>query len=191
MLRVRHIRPRPYTPKTNGKAERFVQTLMRERAYALPYRSSETRAADLPRWLRHDNHERPHASLARQAPSAWLQPLAPTTSSEVTTSHVRIADLFERAEELGHGHRPVQERLADLAREDPAEAILSLRVCDPAMGSSHFLAAAVDFLADSTLEAVAAGEEAVPWAKEYHYDSPLGQRIEAIRERLRGHARGH
>jgi transposase InsO family protein len=57
----------------NGKAERFIQTLLREWAYALPYRSSETRAADLPRWLRHYNLERPHASLARQAPVAWLQ----------------------------------------------------------------------------------------------------------------------
>jgi transposase InsO family protein len=73
MLRLRHLRTRPYTPKTNGKAERFIQTLLREWAYALPYRSSETRAADLPRWLRHYNNERPHASLARQAPSAWLQ----------------------------------------------------------------------------------------------------------------------
>jgi len=73
MLRLRHIRTRPYTPKTNGKAERFIQTLLREWAYALPYRSSETRAADLPRWLRHYNHERPHASLARQPPIAWLR----------------------------------------------------------------------------------------------------------------------
>ena len=64
---------RPYTPKTNGKAERFIQTLLREWAYALPYRSSATRAADLPRWLRHYNLERPHASLARQSPTAWLQ----------------------------------------------------------------------------------------------------------------------
>ena len=49
MLRLRHLRTRPYTPKTNGKAERFIQTLLREWAYALPYRSSDTRAADLPR----------------------------------------------------------------------------------------------------------------------------------------------
>jgi transposase InsO family protein len=73
LLRLRHLRTRPYTPKTNGKAERFIQTLLREWAYALPYRSSETRAADLPRWLRHYNNERPHASLARQSPTAWLQ----------------------------------------------------------------------------------------------------------------------
>jgi transposase InsO family protein len=63
MLRLRHVRTRPYTPRTNGKAERFIQTLLREWAYALPYRSSDTRAADLPRWLRHYNHERPHASV--------------------------------------------------------------------------------------------------------------------------------
>jgi transposase InsO family protein len=73
MLRLRHLRTRPYTPKTNGKAERFIQTLLREWAYALPYRSSDTRAADLPRWLRHYNHERPHASLVRQTPITWLQ----------------------------------------------------------------------------------------------------------------------
>jgi transposase InsO family protein len=73
LLRLRHIRTRPYTPKTNGKAERFIQTLLREWAYALPYRSSDSRATDLPRWLRHYNQERPHASLARHSPTAWLQ----------------------------------------------------------------------------------------------------------------------
>ena len=73
MLRLRHLPTRPYTPKTNGKAERFIQTLLREWAYALPYRSSDTRAADLPRWLRHYNHERPHASLAARSPITWLQ----------------------------------------------------------------------------------------------------------------------
>jgi transposase InsO family protein len=72
LLRLRHIRTRPYTPKTNGKAERFIQTLMREWAYALPYRSSDTRAADLPRWLHLYNHERPHASLAARSPAAWF-----------------------------------------------------------------------------------------------------------------------
>jgi transposase InsO family protein len=45
---------------------------MREWAYALPYPSSDRRAADLPRWLRLYNHERPHASLAARSPAAWL-----------------------------------------------------------------------------------------------------------------------
>jgi transposase InsO family protein len=76
MLGIRHIRTRPYTPKTNGKAERFIQTLMREWAYAIPFRSSDTRAADLPRWLNWYNRERPHASLNRRSP---LQALAGTT----------------------------------------------------------------------------------------------------------------
>jgi len=76
MLAIRHIRTRPYTPKTNGKAERFIQTLMREWAYAIPFRSSETRAADLQRWLAWYNQQRPHASLSRRSP---LQALAGTT----------------------------------------------------------------------------------------------------------------
>jgi len=75
-LGLRHIRTRPYTPKTNGKAERFIQTLMREWAYAIPFRSSDTRAADLPRWLAWYNQQRPHASLGRRSP---LQALAGTT----------------------------------------------------------------------------------------------------------------
>jgi transposase InsO family protein len=76
ILRVRHLRTRPYTPKTNGKAERFIQTLLREWAYALPYRSSDTRAADLPRWLRHYNpvlvslvsHQPPGSRLTPEQP---------------------------------------------------------------------------------------------------------------------------
>jgi len=76
LLRIRHIRTRPYTPKTNGKAERFIQTMLREWAYAIPYRSSDSRAADLPRWLAWYNHKSPHASLNRQTPA---QVLAETT----------------------------------------------------------------------------------------------------------------
>jgi transposase InsO family protein len=76
MLAIRHIRTRPYTPKTNGKAERFIQTLLREWAYAIPFRSADSRAADLPRWLAWYNQHRPHASLATRSP---LQALAGTT----------------------------------------------------------------------------------------------------------------
>jgi transposase InsO family protein len=68
MLRIRHIRTRPYTPKTNGKAERFIQTLMREWAYAVAFNSSDARTQDLPRWLAWYNGQRPHVSLGRRSP---------------------------------------------------------------------------------------------------------------------------
>lgn len=61
--RLRHLRTRPRRPQTNGKAERFIQTLLREWAYGRVYRSSVHRGRDLPRWLRFYNCERPHASL--------------------------------------------------------------------------------------------------------------------------------
>jgi transposase InsO family protein len=72
MLGIRHIRTRPYTPKTNGKAERFIQTMLREWAYAIPFSSSDTRAADLARWLSWYNERRPHSALSRRAPTQAL-----------------------------------------------------------------------------------------------------------------------
>jgi transposase InsO family protein len=75
-LQVRHIRTRPYTPRTNGKAERFIQTLLREWAYIRPYTSSARRRAALPRFLRHYNRTRPHSSLNFTAPLHRLQELA-------------------------------------------------------------------------------------------------------------------
>ena len=62
-LAIRHIRTRPYTPKTNGNAERFIQTMLREWAYAIPFKPSLTREADLPRWFDWYNTKRPHMSI--------------------------------------------------------------------------------------------------------------------------------
>ena len=76
MLGIRHIRTRPYTPKTNGQAKRFIQTLLREWAYAIPFPSSARRAADLPRWLAWYNRQRSHDSLDGRTPT---QALAGTT----------------------------------------------------------------------------------------------------------------
>lgn len=65
---VRLTRTRPYRPQTNGKAERFIQTLIRRWAYAVPYTSSWRRTLALRPWLRHYNVERPHAALGYQPP---------------------------------------------------------------------------------------------------------------------------
>jgi transposase InsO family protein len=73
-LRVVHKRTRPYRPQTNGKAERFIQTLLREWAYAVAYLTSEARARVLPRWLRHYNRRRPHGSLDGLPPFSRLRP---------------------------------------------------------------------------------------------------------------------
>jgi len=72
-LRIRHRRTRPYRPCTNGKAERFIQTLLREWAYATPYASSRIRTQALPRWIHHYNRRRPHSSLAGAVPFSRLR----------------------------------------------------------------------------------------------------------------------
>ncbi|KAF1705483.1 IS481 family transposase [Pseudoxanthomonas suwonensis] len=67
-LGMRHLRTRPYTPRTNGKAERLVQTSLREWAYARAYANSAQRAEALVPWLHHYNWHRPHASLGYKPP---------------------------------------------------------------------------------------------------------------------------
>jgi transposase InsO family protein len=71
-LGLRHIRTRPYTPRTNGKAERFIQTALREWAYARAYDTSRQRAAELPYWIHRYNWHRPHGSIGAVPPIAKL-----------------------------------------------------------------------------------------------------------------------
>ena len=77
-LGVRHLFTRPYRPQTNGKAERFIRTMLSGWAYGAIYRSSAERAAGLDGWLHHYNHQRPHRALNRQTPAARLTELNQT-----------------------------------------------------------------------------------------------------------------
>ena len=72
-LGLRHIRTKPYTPKTNGKAERFIQTMLREWAYARPYRTSNQRTKRLAPWLRYYNRQRPHSALRGLPPHSRIR----------------------------------------------------------------------------------------------------------------------
>lgn len=71
-LRLKHVRTKPYTPKTNGKAERFIQTALREWAYARAYQTSKQRADELPLWTHMYNWHRPHGGIKDQTPISRL-----------------------------------------------------------------------------------------------------------------------
>jgi transposase InsO family protein len=74
-LGLRHLRTQPYRPRTNGKAERFIQTLQRRWAYGAIYGNSAERTAALPGWLTHYNFTRRHGSLGHRPPAARLAEL--------------------------------------------------------------------------------------------------------------------
>ena len=67
-LAIKHLRSRPYRPQTNGKAERFIRTLLNSRAYGAIYRTSHERTRALHGWLWHYNHRRRHSALGHQPP---------------------------------------------------------------------------------------------------------------------------
>jgi transposase InsO family protein len=77
-LGIRHLRTRPYRPRTNGKAERFIRTLLGGWAYGAIYRTSSERTAALDGYLYRYNHHRPHAGIGRQTPATRLNNLLGT-----------------------------------------------------------------------------------------------------------------
>jgi transposase InsO family protein len=77
-LGIRHLRTRPYRPQTNGKAERFIRTMLEGWAYGAIYGSSAERTAALDGWLWHYNHRRPHQAIGRQTPVTRLNNLLGT-----------------------------------------------------------------------------------------------------------------
>ncbi len=83
-LGIKHLRTRPYRPRTNGKAERFIRTLVDGWAYGAVYRSSTERNAALPGWLNFYNRRRPHGSLGHQAPMSRLLQLMNNVSGSYT-----------------------------------------------------------------------------------------------------------
>jgi hypothetical protein len=93
----------------------------------------------------------------------------------------KIAAFREKNEELSARRDSAGVRRAALAGVDPATQILGLRICDPAMGSGHFLVALVDYLTDQVIAAVAEAEKLGEWTE---YVSPLGNRIEDIRNTI-------
>ena len=91
-----------------------------------------------------------------------------------------------KAEALAHDRRPKSERLRELRDLDPAQAFVGLRVCDPAMGSGHFLVSLVDYLADAVLTEITDAPALVSWADaDEPYRSPLVERVERLRADIR------
>jgi len=89
---------------------------------------------------------------------------------------------------LASDQRPIAERLAELATLDPASALLELKICDPAMGSGHFLVSLVDWLADRVLAALAEASAQVAWGE---YTFPLLARVADVRGRILAQAKTH
>src|SRR5262249_15489831 len=91
-MRLRHLRIKPRRPRTNGKAERLIQTLLNEWAYTRIYGSSQERTAALPLYLERYNFRRPHGSLSHQPPASRL--------NNLVRNYRRLADQFRRPKML-------------------------------------------------------------------------------------------
>ncbi len=100
----------------------------------------------------------------------------------------RLETFASKATALSTDKRTKEIRLAELLPLDPASRLLDLKICDPAMGSGHFLVSLVDWLADRVLDAMAEAAAAVSFVA---YVSPLASRIEAIRTRILSEAKTH
>ncbi|MCB1509639.1 MAG: Eco57I restriction-modification methylase domain-containing protein [Hyphomicrobiaceae bacterium] len=100
-----------------------------------------------------------------------------------------LVKAFEtKAEELSHDRRSRQDRMGELRRIDPAREILRLKICDPAMGSGHFLVSLVDWMADKVIKAMGEAEQIVTWSDE-PYISPVAAEIHKIRYEISDQAK--
>lgn len=103
-LQLRHLYTRPYTPQTNGKAERFIQTALREWAYAASYATSQQRREALQDWLHHYNCHRPHSALGGRPPVSRLM----LSQNNLLKLHTRSAQRSRRRAGSAHSQRPVR-----------------------------------------------------------------------------------
>jgi Integrase core domain len=136
---LKHKRTRPYTPRTNGKAERFIQTSLREWAYARAYPTSQERTAALVLWLDRYNTARPHAALGNRPPAARLRQLQLLGSTEGTVAPSRPASINDRWDGPGQGSPKAtggSRRAASLRRPATAEGPLPDTVRPPPAASS-------------------------------------------------------
>ena len=104
-LGLKHLRTRPYRPRTNGKAERFIRTLLGGWAYGAIYRNSQQRTAALTGWIDWYNHRRPHGSLGRHPPAARLRELNNALGSYSCSAAARL-----RPFRLPGSHGPANRR---------------------------------------------------------------------------------
>lgn len=100
----------------------------------------------------------------------------------------RRATFAKASDRLRSDRRSTEERARELRAVDPASKFLELKICDPAMGSGHFLVSLVDYLADEVMKAT---EEAATVAEWCEYESPLLERLASIRERIEAEAKEH
>ena len=121
-LGLRHLRTRPYRPRTNGKAERFIRTLLGGWAYGAIYGTSRERTAALDGWLWTYNHRRPHGALSYKPPIARLNRLNNLPGSYEARGGQRVAQRLRPAA-CGRGiGQPVEvvqvARVGELAQAD-------------------------------------------------------------------------
>ncbi len=90
-LGIKHVRTRPRRPQTNGKAERFIRTMIKSRAYGAIYRTSAERTAALDGWIHYYNHDRRHSALGHQPPIARLNERTNLPGSYTSITEARSA----------------------------------------------------------------------------------------------------
>lgn len=132
------------------------------------------------------NDDERHASGSYYTPEALVSLIIEHAVGPAVAR--RSQNFLDAAQRLAFDPRPVECRLAELATADTAAALLELRVCDPAMGSGHFLVSLLDWLTDHVLAALAEASAEVTWGD---YTSPLLARIAEVRDRILTQAKAH